>query len=364
VVGLHSKSNSESRLNVKVPNLKSQDCAFGMRRPHAFGMKYLRFQGKGPTRVQFGKARLFFRLATARSSCEERRPEIDCARMHLFYQTEERRERHPRRARTAVANSTATRRSALLIAHPGHELRVYGWSRMAHPRVDILTDGSGAGGCSRLKRSAELLSSMGAERGAIFGRFSDREIYLEEMVDQIAETWIEARIEVVASDAREGFNPTHDLCCEVAKAASELVFRETGRRLEGYTFCLAEWDLCSDMPLPFAADALRIRLDDRTLEDKIAAAKSYCELGKEVERALALKGRDYFRDECLLPEAGWATQNSSYKPFYETFGEQRVAEGTYTKVLRYGKHVLPILQALREHASCMRFARRQRAASA
>jgi hypothetical protein len=201
---------------------------------------------------------------------------------------------------------------------------------MAHPRVEILTDGSGAGGCSRLNRSAELLSGMGAKRGVIFGRFSDREIYeammdgevtrFEEMVDQIAETWIEARIEVVASDAREGFNPTHDLCCEMAKAASELVYRKTGRRLEGYTFCLAEWDLGSNMLLPFAADALRIRLDDRTLEDKIAAARSYCELGKEVERALALKGRDYFRDECLLPEAGWARRTPATNLFTRRSG--------------------------------------------
>jgi hypothetical protein len=261
-----------------------------------------------------------------------------------------------------------------LIAHPGHELRVYGWVRMAHPRVDILTDGSGAGGCSRLKRSAELLSSMGAERGAIFGRFSDREIYqammdgevtrFQEMVDQIAEAWIEARIEVVASDAREGFNPAHDLCCEMAKAASELVYRKTGQRLKGYTFCLAEWDLGGEAAPPSAAGALRIRLDDGMLDDKISEARSYCELGEEIERALALKGRDYFRDECLLAEMGWAAQNSNYKPFYEEFGERRVAEGRYKNVLRYGKHVLPILQALREHASFAPLAREQRAGCA
>lgn len=273
-----------------------------------------------------------------------------------------------------MAAHTAMRRSALLIAHPGHELRVYGWARMAYPRVDILTDGSGAGGCSRLNRSSKLLARMGAERGAIFGRFSDREVYqammdgeitrFTKIVDQIAEAWIEARIEVVASDAREGFNPTHDLCCEMAKAASELVYRKTGRHLDGYTFCLAECDQNAKALRSLAAKTLRIRLDDRMLADKIAEARSYCELSEEVEHALALKGQDYFRDECLLPEAGWASQGSSYKPFYEEFGERRVAEGRYTDVLRYGNHVLPILQALREHTSFAPFARQQRAVSA
>jgi len=76
-----------------------------------------------------------------------------------------------------VARDTTKRRSALLMAHPGHELRVYDWSRMAHPMVYVLTDGSGGGGRSRLNRSARLLSRVGAQRGTIFGKFSDREVY-------------------------------------------------------------------------------------------------------------------------------------------------------------------------------------------
>lgn len=32
-------------------------------------------------------------------------------------------------------------RAALVVAHPGHELRVYGWLEQARPRVFVLTDG-------------------------------------------------------------------------------------------------------------------------------------------------------------------------------------------------------------------------------
>ena len=34
-------------------------------------------------------------------------------------------------------------RAVLVVAHPGHELRVHGWLELARPTVCILTDGSG-----------------------------------------------------------------------------------------------------------------------------------------------------------------------------------------------------------------------------
>lgn len=41
-------------------------------------------------------------------------------------------------------------RAGLMIAHPGHELLVHGWLEVAHPRVFVLTDGSGRCAQSRL----------------------------------------------------------------------------------------------------------------------------------------------------------------------------------------------------------------------
>src|SRR5207253_5484219 len=41
----------------------------------------------------------------------------------------------------AVAPALPGGRAALVIAHPGHELRVYHWLRLARPSVFILTDG-------------------------------------------------------------------------------------------------------------------------------------------------------------------------------------------------------------------------------
>jgi hypothetical protein len=251
------------------------------------------------------------------------------------------------------------RPTALFIGHPGHELRVFGWTSLVHPKVYVLTDGSGSTGTPRLERSAKLLSDVGAGSGTLFGRFSDHEIYqammaleftrFTAMVDELAEVWIRNGIEVVASDASEGYSATHDLCCEMAQAATELIRIQTGRRIERVTFCLTEWEGHHVAERP--TNSLRIRLSDEVLDQKIAAAKSYVELSAEVDRALTLKGKDYFREEYLTPASGWSIKEATYKPSYEVYGELRVAEGKFASVLRYGEHVLPILRALREHVT-------------
>ena len=49
-----------------------------------------------------------------------------------------------------MAGGEIRKRCALVVAHPGHELRVYGWLALRKPDVYILTDGSGHTGNSRL----------------------------------------------------------------------------------------------------------------------------------------------------------------------------------------------------------------------
>ena len=60
-----------------------------------------------------------------------------------------------------MTSVVSDRRAALVIAHPGHELCVYGWLETVRPRVFILTDGSGRSGQSRLKSTEEILSVVG-----------------------------------------------------------------------------------------------------------------------------------------------------------------------------------------------------------
>jgi hypothetical protein len=68
-------------------------------------------------------------------------------------------------------------RAALVVAHPGHELRVHHWLERARPLVLVLTDGSGHTEHSRLQRTTALLERAGATPGRIYGRLSDRDLY-------------------------------------------------------------------------------------------------------------------------------------------------------------------------------------------
>src|SRR5206468_10486420 len=69
------------------------------------------------------------------------------------------------------------RRAALVIAHPGHELRVHAWVELAQPLAFVLTDGSGHTGQSRLASTSRLLDQTGASSGGIYGRLTDGVLY-------------------------------------------------------------------------------------------------------------------------------------------------------------------------------------------
>src|SRR6266481_64211 len=114
------------------------------------------------------------------------------------------------------------RRPALVVGHPGHELKVFGWMTEHRPLVHVLTDGSGRHGISRLPSTARLISQAGAKSGEVFGPVSDAAMYralqgkntpyeLNRLNAQAA-SFIQHDIHFVADDDSEGLNPTHDTC--------------------------------------------------------------------------------------------------------------------------------------------------------
>jgi len=66
---------------------------------------------------------------------------------------------------------------ALIMSHPGHELRLYRFLEIYQPRVYVFTDGSGWTDQSRLPSTEKILKEAKCEKGNVFGRFSDKEIY-------------------------------------------------------------------------------------------------------------------------------------------------------------------------------------------
>src|SRR3954469_20290175 len=124
---------------------------------------------------------------------------------------------------------TIDHHAALVIGHPGHAVRIYHWLELARPVVFVLTDGSGGTAGSRLESTTSLLHHAGAHLGSIYGRWTDRAVYaailardisaFSDLVRELAQDLAQSRVEYVVVDAIEGYNPTHDLCHYIAKAA-------------------------------------------------------------------------------------------------------------------------------------------------
>jgi hypothetical protein len=231
----------------------------------------------------------------------------------------------------------------------------------ARPVVHVLTNGSGSDGEPRIASTSALLDDVAAARGSIYARMSDREIYgailagdharFIALAEELAAALVKHNVELVAGDAVEGFNPSHDVCRYVINTAVRLASTISGRTIACYAFSLdAAPDFCPD---GLHSCALRLHLDDRTLGQKLQAARAYAELRPEVESTLRRLGIEPFRTECMWPvdlddPYGW---DPGRIPFYESYGAQRVASGAYHHVVTFRDHVRPLADALWCHCA-------------
>jgi hypothetical protein len=262
-------------------------------------------------------------------------------------------------------------RSLLVISHPGHELRLYGWIDRVRPLICILTDGSGGDGAPRLDKTLHVLHALRAEIGPICGELSDRRIYEEilhhkhDLFDILCERLarlITARdIDIVVSDAAEGYNPTHDLCEVLVQAALAIANGKKNRPTRHYTF-----PLMGDPRQP-PADGYGVQIASRAttchtveltpsqFKRKLETIRNYADsaggkLREEVEDAFHAYGEHAFACEYLFdaPASKQALELSfaQAKPFYEIYGEKQVAAGRYPCVIRFREHLLPLMNRL------------------
>lgn len=249
------------------------------------------------------------------------------------------------------------RRPALVVGHPGHELRVHHWIEIAAPETFVLTDGSGRTERSRLPSTTRVLTSAGARIGRVYGVFADAEIYdlirrgspapFVEIMATLAERWIAADVDYVVADALEGFNPSHDMCRYLVNAAVALVRQHTGRVIANFDFLL------DGSPTACPADlkpaSVVVDLDPLALARKLDAARGYPELKSETDAALERFGPTAFATEVLRPVLDvrqGVDRIDSDPPYYETFGEGQVRAGHYQSVIRYRSAVQPLVQAV------------------
>jgi hypothetical protein len=249
------------------------------------------------------------------------------------------------------------RRWALIVGHPGHELRVWKWMRTVAPVVGVLTDGSGHGVDSRLELSRAECRRAAARVSSWFGVATDTEIYqaiLEHdlqfflgLSDALAALLVDEAIDCVAGDATEGYNPTHDVCRLIIDRAVRIALG--ARALTNFAFPLIGHGPCPDSH----ADAVHVDLSSAELALKMDACRHYAEaaggtLLAEVAAMLHEEEESKLSREYLTPVVARspASYPADYLPFYETYGEKQVAAGRYKVVIRHGEHILPIARAL------------------
>jgi hypothetical protein len=253
--------------------------------------------------------------------------------------------------------SLNSKRGALVVAHPGHELRVFGWLEATRPRVYVMTDGSGRTGNSRLGSTARILDNVDATTGGMFGRFTDQAVYqailrhdyqfFTVIARELADEFVREGIDYAAGDAEEGYNTTHDICRLVLNAAVEIASIQGGKQIGNYDFLLmGQPALCPDDQ---SDRAIWFQLDDATMDRKLTAANNYPELAAEVETAIRENGESAFRIECLRPVESDGERFATEEPYYELYGRQQVAAGHYEKIISYGEHIRPIAEALRDY---------------
>jgi hypothetical protein len=239
--------------------------------------------------------------------------------------------------------------TALIIAHPGHELLLHHFLERFRPVVFVLTDGSGSRGSDRLAFSRQVIAETHAEIGSVFGLESDRAWYeailagdlklFHQAREQIVEDCAARGVVRVVADAIELFNPMHDLCAALAAAVAQDLAEITGAPVQLFDYAI-------ETGSPPEAAGIEIALDASALRRKTAAALAYAPLAAEVDERLLVPAS--IQTERVRPVEGlelWP-ERLQRLPHYEDFGRRRVAEGAYRDLITYSGHVRPIAAAL------------------
>ncbi|HZY30525.1 MAG TPA: hypothetical protein VFF86_02680, partial [Candidatus Methylomirabilis sp.] len=203
-------------------------------------------------------------------------------------------------------------RAALVVAHPGHELRVHGWLELARPTVFVLTDGSGRSGRSRLGSTTQVLARLGAEPGSIYGVLTDLMLYsavlkgdfdfFVGLAEGLANALVRNRIQYVVGDAAEGTIMAHDVCRLVVNAAVEIANRSMDLPVANFDFSvMSRPDEC---PEALRGSSICLHLDDEAFARKWEAARNYAEVADEAKATLEQFGIEAFRVEWFRPVAG------------------------------------------------------------
>lgn len=236
--------------------------------------------------------------------------------------------------------------TALVVAHPGHELRLSAWVRRTRPAVFIIARGSRSGRSeARINASRAVVETLGGTAGEPFGAACDIELYASVMARDPAPFLVLTDalrdafrgVATVVADGWQNYNPVHDLTHLIARVAAA----EAGAQFLSFPVVLGDLAHAPSGPV---AEAVDLSTDERAEKDALIAR--YPEIAEDVAGLTAAAGEAAFDRETLHrapPTADLLPIGAP--PWYETWGEGRVAAGVYAECLRWS-HMAPIVAAL------------------
>lgn len=238
---------------------------------------------------------------------------------------------------------------ALILAHPGHELRIHHWIELNRPVVYLLTDGSGGRQVARTHYSRQVVEAAGARPGAVFGDIADGAwyqallsgdtgLFLDVLGRIGSELSALGPVEIVA-DAVDGYNPMHDL----AHAFGTALKAQRGD---------ASPLLCS-AAVPHVAGEVEVELslDEAARARKEAAVEAYVPLAEEARRIREADPASLDHEYLITQSFDW---NAQWTPEWERIGRDRVEKGLYQTCITYENNVQPVAHALFREAEARR----------
>ena len=243
--------------------------------------------------------------------------------------------------------------TALVVAHPGHELRLAAWIAKARPWLFIIAKGARSGRSqARIEASRAMSQTLGARPGDPFGADFDADIYerilcgdggyFHRLTDQLREVFAGGRFRRVVTDGWQNYNPVHDLTHLMARVAAAEASSLIGRPIEVLDYPVVLGALAHADTGP---ESWRGELSTRNADAKLALAGRYPDIAEDVAALCQTVGRRAFDTETLHRPPALAALPPTSPPWYETYGESRVRAGIYDRVLRWS-HMAPIVAAL------------------
>lgn len=231
--------------------------------------------------------------------------------------------------------------NVLVLAHPGHELRIHHWLEVNKPRVYLLTDGSGGKEQSRTHYSAKVVEQTGSTQGSVFGSIADKVWYtalaehnfgfIRSVLEDIEADLPDGEEYQIVADAVDGYNPVHDLASAMGVALQ--------RRLKAKGK-IASLYFSAAVPGASGKSVFGLDLDDAAEERKLKALGDYTPLAEEARRILEQDKTAINREYMIDQDTDWSDGTI---PHWEEIGRERVRAGTYSSCLTYKEHFQPIV---------------------